>query len=82
MSQKAGELGLILENNLGTKTAVIVETREEQTQLYQDGRGQQSYQEQQNSEQQQNKKQKETETIDFLQQLRLGIRKESTSIWQ
>ena len=82
MSQKAGELGLILENNLGTKTAVIVETREEQTQLYQDGRGQQSYQEQQNSEQQQNKKHKETETIDFLQQLRLGIRKESTSIWQ
>lgn len=82
MSQKAGELGLILENNLGTKTAVIVETREEQAQLYQDGRGQQSYQEQQNSEQQQNKKQKETETIDFLQQLRLGIRKESTSIWQ
>ena len=82
MSQKAGELGLILENNLGTKTAVIVETREEQAQLYQDGRGQQSYQEQQNSEQQQNKKHKETETIDFLQQLRLGIRKESTSIWQ
>ena len=37
---------------------------------------------QQNSEQQQNKKHKETETIDFLQQLRLGIRKESTSIWQ
>ena len=34
------------------------------------------------AEQQQNKKQKETETIDFLQQLRLGIRKESTSIWQ
>ncbi len=82
MSQKAGELGLILEHNLGTKTAVIVETREEQAQLYQDGRGQQSYQEQQNSEQQQNKKHKETETIDFLQQLRLGIRKESTSIWQ
>ena len=82
MSQKAGELGLILENNLGTKTAVIVETREEQAQLYQDGRGQQSYQEQQNSEQQQNKKHKETETIDCLQQLRLGIRKESTSIWQ
>ena len=84
MSQKAGELGLILENNLGSRTEVIVETRQDQQgRLYEDGRGQQSYNGQQSSEQQHSdKKQNETETIDFLQQLRLGIRKESEYIWQ
>ena len=84
MSQKAGELGLILENNLGSRTEVIVETRQDQQgRLYEDGRGQQSYNGQQSSGQQHSdKKQNETETIDFLQQLRLGIRKESEYIWQ
>lgn len=82
MSQKAGELGLILENNLGSRTEVVVESREESSRLYEDGRGQQSYQGQQDSHQQSANKQNETETIDFLQQLRLGIRKESESIWQ
>lgn len=82
MSQKAGELGLILENNLGSRTEVVVESREESSRLYEDGRGQQSYQGQQDSRQQSEHKHNETETIDFLQQLRLGIRKESESIWQ
>ena len=65
MSQKAGELGLILENNLGSRTEVIVETRQDQQgRLYEDGRGQQSYNGQQSSEQQHSdKKQNETETI-------------------
>ena len=83
MSQRAGELGMILENNLGSRTEVVVESREEHANLYEDGRGQQSYSGQQSSkEQHSDNKQNETETIDFLQQLRLGIRKESELIWQ
>lgn len=84
MSQKAGELGMILENNLGNKTEVIVETRQqEQMNLYEDGRGNQSRDGQQSSKEQQSEKQhNETETVDFLQQLRLGIRKENEYIWQ
>lgn len=84
MSQKAGELGMILENNLGNKTEVIVETRQqEQMNLYEDGRGNQSRDGQESSkEQQPDKKQNEAETVDFLQQLRLGIRKENEYIWQ
>ena len=84
MSQRAEELGRILESNLGSKTEVVVESQKEQARLYEDGRGQQqSYNGQQSSkEQQSEKRQNETEVIDFLQQLRLGIRKENETLWQ
>lgn len=84
MSQKAEELARILETNLGSRTEVVVESQKEQARLYEDGRGQQqSYNGQQSSkEQQPEKRQNETEVVDFLQQLRLGIRKEDGNIWQ
>lgn len=84
MSQKAEELARILETNLGSRTEVVVESQKEQARLYEDGRGQQqSYNGQQSSkEQQPEKRQNETEVVDFLQQLRLGIRKENGNIWQ
>jgi len=78
MSQKAGELGHVLENSLGTRMEVVVETetRQQESYLYQDGRngsGGQEEQEQNSSGQKKQQEGKEADPQDFLQQLRLGL---------
>lgn len=79
MTQKAGELGRILEESLGTKMDVVVETdQSENSQLYQDGRngsGAQQQQERQEEAASHSRRMREQEEsgADFLQQLRLGL---------
>lgn len=73
MSQKAGELGRILEDSLGDKMEVVVDTEKPDSYLQQDGRnaGQEQGEQRQSGEERQ--KNQEADTADFLQQLRLGL---------
>ncbi len=77
MSQKAGELGQILETSLGGHMEVVVDTdNKQESYLYQDGRngsGEQDGQEQEGSGQKKRQDGKEQDPEDFLQQLRLGL---------
>ncbi len=72
MSEKAQELGQVLEDRLGTRTEVQVDGEREQSRFYQEGRSQNGGQEQGNRSGNQ-KKREEAENADFLQQLRLGL---------
>ena len=72
MSEKAQELGQVLEDRLGTRTEVQVDGEREQSRFYQDGRGQNAGRDQENRSGNQ-KKREEAENADFLQQLRLGL---------
>lgn len=77
MSQKAGELGQILETSLGSHMEVVVDTdNRQESYLYQDGRGgsgEQDGQEKEGSGQKKRQDGKEQDPEDFLQQLRLGL---------
>ncbi len=73
MSQRAGELGRILEDSLGDKMEVVVDTEKPDSYLQQEGRNadqEQGEQQQSGGERQKNQ---EADTADFLQQLRLGL---------
>lgn len=74
MSQKAGELGRILEGSLGDKMEVVVDTEKPDSYLQQDGRNaSQEQAEQERHAGQEQRKDQEADTADFLQQLRLGL---------
>lgn len=74
MSQKAGELGRILEGSLGDKMEVVVDTEKSDSYLQQDGRNaSQEQAEQERHAGQEQRKDQEADTADFLQQLRLGL---------
>lgn len=73
MSQQARELGAMMEARTGTQTEVIVDRPSEdylQQQAEQEGRGQGDESRRQQNE---NKKTKYHDSLDFLQQLRLGL---------
>ncbi len=78
MSQKAGELGQILEESLGSKMEVVVETEQKDPYFNQDGRSgsgaeaQQERQEEKAAEHRRFQEQAES-GADFLHQLRLGL---------
>ncbi len=72
MSQKAAELGQILEDRMGTRTEVYVDDHQEQSRMYQDGRGG-SNGEREQRQSQNRQRHEEADTADFLQQLRLGL---------
>lgn len=74
MTQKAGELGRILEDSLGDKMEVVVDTEKPDSYLQQEGRnaGQEQAEQERHANQEQRKDQ-EADTADFLQQLRLGL---------
>jgi flagellar hook-length control protein FliK len=74
MTQKAGELGRILEDSLGDKMEVVVDTEKPDSYLQQEGRNAgQEQAEQERHASQERHKDKEADTVDFLQQLRLGL---------
>ena len=74
MTQKAGELGRILEDSLGDKMEVVVDTEKPDSYLQQEGRnaGQEQAEQERHASQERHKDQ-EADTVDFLQQLRLGL---------
>lgn len=74
MTQKAGELGRILEDSLGDKMEVVVDTEKPDSYLQQEGRnaGQEQAEQERHASQERHKGQ-EADTVDFLQQLRLGL---------
>lgn len=79
MSSKATELGRMLEDTLGDKMEVVVEDKSGQdTQYYEDGRndtGAQAQKEEQERRYEESRRQmgREADSVDFLQQLRLGL---------
>lgn len=70
LAQNAKEIGLIMENNLGTPPQILVE---KQTSDYLEQQNQQGQQQGQNREEQQKKRQRGSEQDDFLQKLRVGL---------
>ncbi len=79
MSSKASELGKMLETTLGDKMEVVVEDKNSQdSRFYEDGRdgsGAQAQKEEQERRHEENRRKMEQEagSVDFLQQLRLGL---------
>ncbi|MEG2839053.1 MAG: flagellar hook-length control protein FliK [Lachnospiraceae bacterium] len=72
LAQSARELGSIMEQNLGSPTAIYVEKSEENYLNQEHGEHQNQEQEQQNKSNQSKKEQQDI-GIDFIQQLRLGL---------
>ncbi|MCI8581088.1 MAG: hypothetical protein HFH04_10145 [Dorea sp.] len=79
MSSKATELGRMLETTLGDKMEVVVEDKNgQESNFYEDGRngsGAQAQKEEQERKHEENRRRMELEagSVDFLQQLRLGL---------
>ncbi len=79
MSSRASELGKVLETTLGDKMEVVVENKEQSgSQLYEDGKndsGAQAQKEELERREAEHRRrlEKETSSVDFLQQLRLGL---------
>lgn len=72
MSQNAKEIGNILETRLGAETAIIVE-HPESDYLEQYNQQKQDSQQEQKEQSQKQANRKDTEQVNFLQQLRLGL---------
>ncbi len=72
MAQKAAELGQILENRMGVRTEVYVDDGRQQSYLQKEGRGDNAGGQEQ-SQSERHRRRQEHDTMDFLQQLRLGL---------
>lgn len=75
MARNARDLGAIMSNNLGSPTTIVVEDKEPgylEQHNQGNGQGNAGQNQEQQQERQQNKEQK-NDSLDFLQQLRLGL---------
>lgn len=74
MARNARDIGAILSDNLGSPTTIVVEDKEPgYLEQHNQGNGQGNAEQEQEQQQERQQRDKKNESLDFLQQLRLGL---------